>query len=102
MNFSIDFKQENNKVVIKLTGELDASVAGEFKEKIEAAAKAEAKILELDMTNLDYMSSAGLRVLIFAKQKMGVDVKVDILRPQEMVLETINKAGLNHSFSIIE
>lgn len=102
MSFSANLHIENDKAIIELTGELDASVAGEFKTQVEEVANGDIKTLELDMTNLEYMASAGLRVLVFAKQKMGANVEVNVVKPQEMVLETIKKAGLQHSLNIIE
>jgi anti-anti-sigma factor len=73
---------------ITLTGELDGSVAGEFKDKVQEAADQQAKRLVLMMEGLEFMSSAGLRVLVFAKQKMGSDVDIYMVGVQEMVLET--------------
>jgi anti-anti-sigma factor len=102
MDFSANLHIENDQATIELIGELDGSVAGEFKTKVEEVANSEVKTLTLDMTNLEYMASAGLRVLVFAKQKMGTEVEVNVLHPQEMVLETIQKAGLHHSLHIIE
>ena len=48
------------------------------------------------------MSSAGLRVLIFSKQKMGADVQIYVVRPQEMVLDTLEKTGFHHSVTIVD
>jgi hypothetical protein len=38
--------------------------------------------------------------LIFAKQKMGAEVDLYIIRPQELVLDTIEKTGFHHSVLI--
>lgn len=82
---------------ISLDGELDASTAKLFQEKIQASASPDVKKLVLKMEGLSYMASAGLRVLIFAKQKMGADVNIYVVAPQEMVKETIEKTGFHHS-----
>jgi anti-anti-sigma factor len=102
MSFSANLTINDDVATIDLSGELDGSVANEFKEKVEEVASTQVKVLVLNMADLEYMSSAGLRVLVFAKQKMGTDVEVDVVSPQEMVLDTIKKAGLQHSFKIIE
>lgn len=102
MAFSANLNIDNDTATIDLSGELDASVANDFKAKIEeVAANSDIKRLVLNMAGLEYMASAGLRVLVVAKQKMGNAVEVDVLSPQEMVLDTITKAGLHHSFKII-
>jgi anti-anti-sigma factor len=100
MSFTSDLTVDNDIATIELSGELDGSVAGDFKAKVEEAATKEIKSLVLNMKDLEYMSSAGLRVLVFAKQKMGANVEVEVVSPQEMVLETIKKAGLHHSLKI--
>ena len=102
MTFSATLKTRSNEAFITLSGDLDASTANEFKAKVEEAALTEPQALILDMTSLDYMASAGLRVLIFANQKMGQDVDIYLVSPQELVLNTIEKTGFHHSVQIVD
>ncbi len=101
MSFSVTLTIKDDIATINLSGELDASVADNFKTKVEEAASTSITRLVLNMTDLTYMSSAGLRVLVFAKQKMGNNVQLDVVKPQAMVLETIKKAGFHHSVNLI-
>ena len=87
---------------ITLTGELDGSVAEEFKAKVQEAADQQAKRLVLIMDELEFMSSAGLRVLVFAKQKMGSDVDIYMVGVQELVLEPIKMSGLDRSVILMD
>ncbi|MEL6777355.1 MAG: anti-sigma factor antagonist [Cyanobacteria bacterium J06597_16] len=102
MSFTATLETRDNNAIIKLAGDLDASTAADFKSQVEAAAATSPKHLVLDMAELDYMASAGLRVLIFAKQKMGQDVEIYVVAPQELVLGTIEKTGFHHSVHIVE
>lgn len=102
MAFSADLETKGAVAIINLKGDLDASTAPTFKEAVEKASAASAKRLVLDMKGLDYMASAGLRVLIFAKQKMGADADIYLIAPQEMVLGTIEKTGYNQSVIILD
>jgi len=71
MAFQVNLEITNGIAKFALAGELDASTAAQFKEVIEKAAAANPRRLALLMNDLEFMASAGLRVLIFAKQKMG-------------------------------
>jgi len=101
MAFNATLETTDSIAKITLSGELDASTAPEFKQKVEEAASHDIKRLVLLMKDLEYMASAGLRVLIFAKQKMGLDVDIYVVEPQEMVLDTIEKTGFHHSVTIL-
>lgn len=101
MAFSATLETKNTTAVITLIGELDASTAPLFKAEVEKAAAEKAKTLVLMMQDLDYMASAGLRVLIYTKQKMGVDTDIYVVSPQEMVLETLEKTGFIQSVIVV-
>jgi anti-anti-sigma factor len=100
MAFSADLEMTDGIAKIILSGELDASTANTFKEQVEKAATPDLKHLVLFMQDLEYMASAGLRVLIFAKQKMGTAVDIYVISPQETVLDTLQKTGYDQSVII--
>jgi anti-anti-sigma factor len=98
MAFSVTSKMlKNGTAELSLYGELDASVANEFKQAVEQAAVEKAKKLVLNMKDLEFMSSAGLRVLVFAKQKMGSDVDIYVIAAQAPVRDTIQMTGFDQS-----
>lgn len=89
-------------VKITLAGDLDASTAQSFKEVVEKAAAAKPKRLILMMQKLDFMASAGLRILMFAKQKMGADTDIYMVGTQEMVKGTIKKTGFDQAVIMLD
>lgn len=102
MAFDASLEVVNNVAKITVTGELDASTAPQLKTKLEEAAAEEPKRLVLMMEGLEYMASAGLRMLIFAKQKMGNSVDIYMVGTQEMVLDTISKTGFDQSVFLVD
>lgn len=100
MAFDAAFEQVNDEVRITLGGELDAAAAPQFKQVVEKAAAAAPKRLALFMQNLTFMASAGLRVLIFARQKMGAGVAIYVVGAQGPVLNTLEMSGFHHSVTI--
>ena len=86
---------------ITLVGQLDASMAPAFQAEVAKAALEKPRCLVLRMEALEYMASAGLRALIFAKQKMGPGVDLYVVGAQPQVMDTIRKTGLDRSISTL-
>jgi anti-anti-sigma factor len=97
MAFSNTLEIENGIAKITLDGDLDATSAATFRDTIAEAAAQNPRALVLMMANLDYMASAGLRSLIFAKQKMGAAVDIYVIGAQESVIETLELTGFQNS-----
>ncbi|MBW4561841.1 MAG: anti-sigma factor antagonist [Mojavia pulchra JT2-VF2] len=102
MAFSATLEIAGDTAKITLTGELDASSAPIFRVEVENAAKAGVKRLVLLLQDLEYISSAGLRVLIFAKQKMGANADIYVVAAQEMVVDTLEKTGFSESVIMVD
>lgn len=97
MGFSIAVTERPDEAILELTGELDAKVAPELKLAVEKAAEAKPKRLVFEVSKLAFMASAGLRVLIFAKQKMGAGVTLYVVGSQGPVLNTLTISGFHNS-----
>ncbi len=97
MALNVLLEKMNDDVRITLKGELDASVAEQFKEAIERASSEKPKRLVIFMNDLEFMASAGLRVLIYAKQKMGTNVSIYVIGCKGPVRNTLEMSGFHHS-----
>ena len=71
---NIEKKQEGNALTVKLAGHLDTNTAPVFEREI-APVLSEIDRLTLDLEKLDYISSAGLRVLLLFAQEMEAQKK---------------------------
>jgi anti-anti-sigma factor len=102
MAFSLTSETVDGIANIVLIGELDAASAGYFRDSIEQVATSSPKRLVLVTDRLTYMASAGLRVLVFAKQKMGPTVDIYLIGVQEPVRETLEMTGFLHSVILLD
>ena len=66
---NVEKRLEDGALLIALEGELDTLSSPDFEELLEPLL-AEAQSLTLDFEKLEYISSAGLRVLLAAEQAM--------------------------------
>lgn len=102
MAFHLTSETVNGIAKLTLVGELDAASAGTFRETIEQAAASLPKRLVLIADGLTYMASAGLRALVFARQKMGAHVDIYLIGVQEPVRETLEMTGFHHSVILLD
>jgi len=101
MTFETSFEMINGIAKITLIGKLDANTAPMFQNEINNAASNSPKRLVLIMNDLEYMASAGIRMLVFAKQKMGASVDVYIVGAQEFIKNTLEMTGVHQSVIMV-
>ena len=94
----IEKKLENGCLTLKVEGRLDTNTSPE----LEAEVKTDGvKEVIFDFAGLEYISSAGLRVLMGAQKAMMADGgKVKILNPNAMVKGVFDMTGLSGIFEI--
>ena len=97
MAFTVTSSRNGRTALITLVGELDALTAPMFHAELERAAVGELDQLVLDMTDLAYLSSAGLRGLVFARQKMPDETRIVLVRPNDAVEQSIRLVGFHDS-----
>jgi anti-anti-sigma factor len=94
MALSVTLVANGTTAEITLVGELDAATAPLFQAELEKAATSKPQRLVLLVKDLSFMASAGIRMLIFAKQRMGQAVEVYMIAPQEPIVDTLKRTGL--------
>jgi len=90
---------DSDGVRIELVGELDLSVAGRLRDRLDALAQPGAKVL-LDLSKLDFIDSSGINVIITYHRQAEQDGWV-LLVAQQLTLpvrRVINVMGLNTVF----
>ena len=84
---------ENKELTLKLTGSLDTESAPDVEDIIEGKIAAVESIL-FDFYNLEYVSSAGLRVLLDTQKTMNETNKsMKIVGANEVIMEVFEMTG---------
>jgi anti-anti-sigma factor len=102
MDFNATIEIDDDAATIRLDGQLDRQSAPVLQELIVRAADAEVNRLVLLMHGLEYMSSAGLRCLVFAHQKMPGDTDIVLVGATPAVAETVRLTGFDRSVTMQE
>ena len=92
--FEADVKWVDDIAEITLTGKLDASTFTIFQAEIEKVIARKPRRMVLLVEGLESMAAVGIRVLMFARQKMEVSDRADIfaVKPQPQVREALLRA----------
>lgn len=90
-------------VIIELSGRLDSVTAPAFEQDIEACITPPANNLVLDCAELDYISSAGLRVILnTAKAFKDIPWTFAACRMQDHVREVFEISGFDNFITICD
>ena len=89
---NINIEKENGITILKIEGRLDTTSAPELEKAINDEGEA-LKSLVLDFKDVDYISSAGLRVLLTAQKKMNVQGNMELVNVSEAVMDIFEMTG---------
>ena len=89
---TIEIKRNADEVVVELVGRLDTTTAPVL-DKTITEDLADVKKLVLDMKGLEYISSAGLRVLLSAQKKIQKVGYMKVVNVCEAVMEVFEMTG---------
>ena len=89
---TIEIKRNAEETTIKLVGRLDTTTAPALDKTINEDI-ADTKNLVLDVKELEYISSAGLRVLLGAQKKMQKVGSMKVINVCEEVMEVFEMTG---------
>ncbi len=89
---NINIERENGKTLMKIEGRLDTTTAPELEKAINDEGD-ELKSLALDFKGVDYISSAGLRVLLTAQKKMNAQGYMELINVGETVMDVFEMTG---------
>lgn len=95
----IEKSYEGSSLLLSVKGRLDTTSAPELDSVIKTALIG-VKSLALDFADVDYVSSAGLRVLLAAQKLMNKQGKMIIRNVSQDIQEVFRMTGFNTIFTI--
>ena len=91
---------ENGTLRIALEGRLDTNTAPQLEAELKTSLSGITE-LDLDFSGLEYISSAGLRVLLAAQKTMSRQGKMTIRNVNETIMEVFEITGFVEILTIV-
>ena len=89
---TINKKLDGNTLTIALEGRLDTTTAPELRAVLETALDGVTE-LTFDFEKLEYISSSGLRLLLFAQKAMNDRGTMKVIHANKIILEIFEVTG---------
>lgn len=86
---------ENNICTLEISGRIDTQTSIEFQKVLDEILKASIINITLDFKNVEYMSSAGLRTILYAQKK--INSMADDISENENIIKSSDKKDNNVS-----
>ena len=90
---------EEQTLLVSLEGRLDTTTASQLEEELRNSLPDVNKLV-LDMSRLEYISSAGLRVLLSAQKVMNKQGEMKLLHVNDVVMEIFEVTGFTDILTI--
>ena len=91
--------KEGSSLDIKVSGRLDTTTAPQLDEEINSSIEG-VDDLKLDFADLEYISSAGLRVLLATQKIMNKQGSMKVVSVSEPVMEVFEITGFSEILTI--
>ena len=95
----IEKTTENNSLTYTLTGRLDTLTAPELELDLNGTLDGVTELI-FDLNALDYLSSAGLRVLLTAQKRMNTQGAMRVRNVNETIREIFDVTGFSDILTI--
>ena len=96
---TIEIKKEAKSLMLKIAGRLDTTSAPEMEKAVKENISGVEKLI-IDMEKLEYISSAGLRVLLSAQKTMNGQGSMKVIHVSDTIMEIFEITGFNEIMTI--
>ena len=96
---TIESKKDAGKLTLTITGRLDTSTAPKLEETLKGSYDGVTELV-FDLQKLEYISSAGLRVLLSAQKTMNKQGSMKVINVCEEIMEIFEITGFTDILNI--
>ena len=96
----LKMNRQDDKLTVAIIGRLDTLTSPEAEAQLEPALEG-IKELIIDLKDLEYISSSGLRVLLGAEKAMKIQGEMKVANPNEAVMDVFTVTGFDAILNII-
>ena len=97
----IKVNMKNDNLIISLIGRLDTMTSQKFEEKIKSISFDEIRNITIKMKELEYVASAGLRVILMLNKKIIKNGgKLKIINANNVIKELFTMVGMDDYLEI--
>ena len=97
---TISKKRNEQALTLAVEGRLDTTTAPQLEAELKASLQGIAE-LTFDLSAMEYISSAGLRVLLSAQKTMNAQGKMSVTGVREAVMEIFRATGFDSILNIV-
>ncbi|MEO8611980.1 MAG: STAS domain-containing protein [Chloroflexota bacterium] len=97
---NINVSEHDSVTLVEVSGRIDSMNANQLGEALSNTIDGGHLNMVLDLANVEYMSSAGLREIVSALKKVRGKGDVRLAQPSHRVREVLEMAGLDTIFQI--
>lgn len=98
--FRVDTEPHGKTEILAVTGEIDMLTAPKLEEVAHQALESSPQALILDLTNVTFLSSAGLSVLVSTHKHAGDSTDILIVATNTATLRPLQLMGLDHDLTL--
>ena len=98
---NITKQREGSALIVALAGRLDTRTAPELETQLNAGLDGVVDLV-IDMKDLVYLSSAGLRVILAAQKRMNKQGSMKVCHVNETIMEVFEVTGFSDILTIEE
>ena len=102
MENKVKIKKEGTTLHVRLDYELSTANAPSYQEHLSEYCGQDIQKVVFDATELVYISSSGIRVLLFAQNRLGNNPEIVFLNCAKEIFETLELTGITNFFTFID